>query len=135
MSILAVDQALTSDFIAQAFGLPIAHENSDYKPTAGTPFVRITNFPADVRAVGLADTDVITGAFQFVLYYAEGKGAIAAKTMAQTIFDAYPVGRELTYSAQTIRVTGQERPSAFPEDGWYKVRGLIYYEGRVSRAS
>jgi len=133
MSILKLDQALVTDFVAQDFGLPVAHENADYKPTAGDEFVQLTNFPNEVRPVGLSDTDEMDGVLQFVLYYPTGKGAYDAKEKAQTIFDAYPAGRELTYSGATLYIRGHERPSAFPEDGWYKVRGLIYYDARLAR--
>lgn len=133
MSLLKIDQGLVSDFVAQSFGLPIAHENADYKPTAGTAFVSLINFPNDVRPVGLADTDEMDGVLQFILYYPVGKGAIEAKTKAQAIFDAYPAGREITYSGVTLYIQGHERASAIPEDGWYKVRGLIYYTARIVR--
>ena len=133
MSLLKLDQALVSDFTAQAFGLPVAHENADYKPTPGAEFAQIKNFPNDVRPVGLADTDETDGVLQFILYYPVGKGAYDAKAKAQTIFDAYPIGRELTYSGVALHIRGHERASAFPEDGWYKVRGLIYYDARLAR--
>lgn len=133
MSVLKLDQALVTGFIAGAFGLPIAHENADYKPTGGTPFVALQNFPNEVGAVGLDDTDEMTGVFQFILYYPVGKGAYDAKAKAQAVFDYFYVGRALTYSGETLYITGTERASAFPEDGWYKVRGLIYYEARLTR--
>lgn len=133
MSLLTIDQALVSDFISQSFGLPIAHENADYKPVPGTAFVTLRNFINDVRPIGLADTDETSGALQFILHYPVGEGAITAKTTAQTIFNAYPAGRELTYSGIIVYIAGHERPSAIPEDGWYKVAGLIYYEARIPR--
>lgn len=126
---LKIDQALTGDFIAQAFGLPIAHENAGYTPTSGTPWVALRMFqgeqlPGDIAA-GTTETN---GFLQFVLHYPQGDGAIAAKTQAQTISDAYPLGRRVTYSGVTVRVTRFQLFESLPEDGWFKVVGRIFYE-------
>lgn len=126
---LKIDQALTGDFIAQAFGLPIAHENVKYEPTPGTPWVGIRVFQGESLAGDMAvNTTEDKGFLQFVLHYPEGEGAIASKTTAQTILDAYAIGRRVTYSGVTIRVTRNQMFEALPEDGWFKVIGRIFYE-------
>lgn len=130
---LRIDQAFVSDFITQAFGLPIAHENVDYTPTAGTPYVEVRTFQNAVLPADLATLNDTTGLFQFILRYPEGAGAIPAKAQADTIFAAYPVGRRLTYDGQSLTITGYERPEAVPEDGWFKVLGRIYYRADIAR--
>lgn len=130
---IEIEQAFVSDFVSQAFGLPIAHENVKYTQTPGTEYAEIKTFPAEVVAGDLGSTDETTGFFQFVLRYEEGKGAMPAKLKAQTIFDAYPVGRVLTYGGQRLTLTSHQRPTAAPEDGWFKVVGRIYYRATVAR--
>lgn len=130
---LAIEQAFISDFIAQAFGLPIAHENADYEPTPGTPYVELRMFPNDARAADLATTNRTTGLMQFTLFYPEGEGAIPAKLKRQDVFDAYPVGRVLTYSGQRVTITGQSPFNAYPQDGWFKVIGRLSYAADITR--
>lgn len=128
---LQIEQAFASDFIAQAFGLPIAHENANYEPTQGTPWVGLRVFQNALSAGDLsADAEVTetSGLFQFSLHYPQGKGAITAKTQAQTIFAAYPVGRRISYGGETVKVTGYQLFDATPRDGWFVVVGRITYE-------
>lgn len=124
---LEIEQGLVSDFIAQAFGLPIAHENADYTPTPGTAWVALRVFQNPIDPTGLADLSETTGLFQFTLHYPAGEGAIPAKAMAATIFDAYPLRRRITYSGQTIQVVRYELFDASPQGGWFQVVGRIYY--------
>lgn len=130
---LKIDQAFTGDFIAQGFGLPIAHENDGYEPTPGTPYVALRIFANAVLPYTIGTHDDTTGLFQFSLNYPEGNGAIPAKTKAETIFAAYPVGRKLAYGGQLIHVTGHQRFDASPADGWFRVVGRINYRAFLTR--
>ena len=130
---IKIDQAFTSDFMAQSFGLPIAHENAEYDPSPGVAFVEIKCFPNEESALDLDSTNQTTGFFQFILRYPEGSGAITAKAMRQTIFDAYPIGRVLTYSGQTVDIAERYPFDAVPEDGWFRVSGRINYTARIER--
>lgn len=122
-------QAFLSDFIAQGFGLPIAHENEDYKPTPGTPWVRVRMFPAQtVSGAGNGGALEQAGFFQFTLNYPVGKGAVDAKLQAQTIFTAYPISRRVSYGGVSVRVTAYQQFDAAPESGWFRVVGRIFYE-------
>lgn len=126
---LEAQQAFVSDFIAQAFGLPIAHENADYTPTAGTAWVRLRTFPGRVVPGSLGATANETAGFwQFTLHYAEGDGAITAKAKAQAIFDAYPLSRRVSYGGESFRVTALQQFDASPQGGWFQVVGRIFYE-------
>jgi len=128
-----IDQAFISDFQGQSFGLPIAYENAGYEPTPGTEYVALWVFQNTISPADLDDTDEVTGVFQFTLRYPEGKGAIPAKAMADTIFAAYPAGRRITYSGQAVTITGKERVEAMPEDGWFKVVGRLYFTAGTAR--
>lgn len=124
-------QAFVDDFIDQAFGLPIVHENDDYTPTKGTPWVRLRVFENETLPVGLASVNDTTGFYQFTLHYPTGEGAIAARSQAQTILDAYPLRRLFSYSGQQVEVTGTSIFDASPIDGWYQVVGRINYRAFV----
>ncbi|WP_299945356.1 phage tail terminator-like protein [uncultured Ruegeria sp.] len=130
---LEIEQAFISDFITQDFGLPIAHENVGYDPEPGTPYVKLEIFPNAERPADLNSTNNTTGLMQFTLYYAEGNGAIPAKVKRQEIFDAFPIGRVLTYSGRRVTITGRNPFRAYPDDGWYKVIGRVSYEADVPR--
>lgn len=118
MSIL-IDQALVQSFIDGDFGLPVAHENDGYNPTAGTAFAALSIVKNDERALTLNDLDDVTGFLQINLRYPSGAGAIPAKTMEQSIFDLYPIGRTITRTNQDLEITGRTRVSARVDDGWY----------------
>jgi len=128
-----IDQALVDHFIDQSFGLPIAHENANYTPSPGTEYAEVRTLPNDVLPADLATNNDTTGVFQFILRYPEGVGAIPAKTQADTIFAAYPIGGRIAYSGQSLTVTGHSRPDAVPEGGFYKVVGRIFYTADIPR--
>ena len=130
---LELEQAFTLDFELQQFGLPIAYENVNFSQTPGQAYAEIKVFPAEVIGGDLSSTNETTGFFQFVLRFPDGVGAIPAKRQAQTIFDAYPVGRVLTYGGQRLTITSHQRPTAAPEDGWFKVVGRAYYRASLAR--
>lgn len=130
---LEIEQAFISDFITQAFGLPIAYENVDYTPTQGTAYVEIRMFPNEERAADLNSTNETTGLMQFTLRYPEGEGAMPAKQKRQAILDAYPIGRVLTYSGQRVTITGTDPFNAYPDDGWFKVIGRVFYRASTNR--
>lgn len=126
---LEAQQAYIGDFISQSFGLPIAHENANYEPTPGTAWVRLRCFPGQVVPGALnADAQETAGFWQFTLHYPTGEGAIGAKSQAQTIFDAYPLGRRVSYGGETFRVTALQQFDASPQGGWFQVVGRIFYE-------
>lgn len=115
-----LDQALVQSFIDGAFGLPIAHENDDYKPKAGTAYAELSVVKNSENGFTLNDLNDITGFMQIGLNYPTGAGAIPAKTMETTIADTYPIGTVLTYGAQSLEITGIQRPTPAPRDGWYR---------------
>jgi len=115
-----IHQALVQSFIDGAFGLPTAHENDDYKPVAGTAYAELEVVENSENAFTLNDLNDETGYLQIGLNYPTGAGAIPAKTMETTIADAYPIGTVLTYGSQSLEITGIQRPSPAPRDGWYR---------------
>ncbi len=115
-----LDQALVQSFIDGAFGLPIAHENDDYSPVAGTAYAELEVVNNLEKGFTLNDLNDITGYLQIGLNYPTGAGAIPAKTKKTEITDAYPIGRVLTYSLQSLEISGIQQPTPAPRDGWYR---------------
>ena len=130
---MKLDQALVQSVIDGSFGLPLAYENEDYTPTAGTAYAALTVSENEKRGFTLNDTDSITGYLQINLKYPLGATAITAKSKAADIFAAYPIGKVLTYSGQSLEITGTHRVSAAPVDGWYEIALRINFEAYLAR--
>ena len=114
---IKIDQALVQTFIDGNFGLPIAHENVNYTPTAGTAYAELRVLQNDVTPFTLKDTDETDGVFRIRLFYPQDSGAVTAKTKADSIFDTYKVGAELTYSGVTVRIVSRQRQPGLAEAG------------------
>lgn len=130
---LKVDQALIQAFIDGAFGLPIAHENTSYQPTAGTAFAEIVVFDSGTEALSVADSDERIGLFQAILRYPVDAGAVAAKTAAEAIFDHFSIGSRHTYGGQSVEITGHDRGPGRAVDGWYQIVCRMRYRALLDR--
>ena len=130
---IKIDQALVKSFDDGGFGLTTAYENDGFTPTKGTAFAALRVFMNEIKGFTLSDLDSVTGVFQIALNYPAGNGAIAAKTMENTIFAAYPVGKTLTYSGQSLEITGKHRWQARPENGWFRLLLRLNFVAYVPR--
>lgn len=133
MADLRIDQALVKLFVDSAFGLPIAHENDNYEPTAGTSYAEIFVLQNDTTPFSLSDSNETDGVFRVILRYKLDKGAIAAKTMADTIFQAFGIGLRVVYDSATLTIINHSRQQGIPEDGWYKLVLSIGYKAVIRR--
>lgn len=130
---IELDQALMQHFIDANFGLPIAHENSDYDPVAGTAYVQLETFVNPMTALSLNNTDQTDGYLQAILRYPEGELSIDAKTKADEILNVFKLGLRLSYGGQKLTVNRKERIKGAQEDGWYKVVVRIYFTAVLPR--
>lgn len=135
---LKVDQALIKSFIDADFGIAIAHENVDYEPAHGTPYVEITVFDSGSEPFTINGWDENIGLFQAILRYpttANGKpaGAIPAKTMAESILSHFAIQSQHTYEDQLVRILSHSRGPGAPEDGWYKIVLRMRYQAFTAR--
>ena len=64
-----IDQAFINTYIDADLGLDIAHENTSFKPTAGTEYVELINIPNDTTPLSLNDSDQSDGLFRIILYW------------------------------------------------------------------
>jgi hypothetical protein len=131
--VLQIDQALVSAFIAANFGLPIAHENIAYTPTAQTAYAELLVLQNDKTPATLNDSDDTDGVFRVILRYPANTGAIAAKTKADQIFTVFAIGKRLTYAGTTLTIVRNSRQPGLAEDGWYKLVLDMPYRANIKR--
>jgi len=122
-----IDQAFTSEFIAGAFGLPIAHENMDYTPAQGTAYAEIKMIPNDVSKLTLNNSNETDGIFRIYLRYPSGTGAVTAKTMADTMLAYFPLGRRITYGTQDVTIMKASRKEGIQNNNWYELIITLSY--------
>ncbi len=134
MASLAIDQAFLSTFINANLGLAIAHENLPYTPVTGTPYAELIMLQNDITPWGLSQRNQSDGLFRVILRYPVNTGAIVAKTMADSIFAAFPIGARISY-ANVVRatITSQARAPGYAEEGWYKLILSLGYQALLSR--
>lgn len=130
---LKINQAFVDSFTKANFGLPIAHENIDYKPTAGTPYAEILVIENDVTPLDLSYTDETDGVFRVILRYPSGGGAVAARTMSDRITAFYNIGKVIEYDAQRVIIRKFGGAPGESRDGWYVFIVNIYYKAYARR--
>lgn len=130
---IEVDQALIQTFIDNSFGLPIAHENQQYTPTAGTAYVELRVLQNDITPFTLKDSDETDGVFRIRLFYPADTGAVTAKQKADAIFSVYKIGATLTYNNVNLTVMSNQRQPGLAEDGWYQLVLTINYRAYLAR--
>jgi len=130
---IKIDQAFISHFIAQDFGLPIAHENIDYTPSAGTAYAQLINAQNEDAPMSLADSNEGTGVFRVILRYPTNVGAVAAKQKADQIMAQFKIAQRIAYDGQSATILRHGREPGVAEDGWYKLVITFRYWAYVAR--
>ena len=130
---IKIDQALTNAFISGSFGLPIAHENDNYVPTAGIAYAEIYLIPNDITPITLADSIENDGFLRVFLHYKSDELSITAKTKADEIFTYFKIGSVFTYETQKVTITGLSRGRGVNEKGWYSLPLSILYRAFLQR--
>ena len=130
---IKIDQALTNAFINGSFGLPIAHENDNYVPTAGTAYAEIYLLPNDSTPITLAGSNQTDGVFRVFLHYKSDELSITAKTKADQIFNYFKIGSIFSYSSQKVTIMGLSRGRGVNEGGWYSIPLSIMYRAFSQR--
>jgi len=113
--------------------LPIAHENKNYIPTAGTPYAEIMVIGNDVTPADLAHTNETDGVFRVILRYPADSGAIAAKSMSDKITTFYNIGKVIEYDTQSVTIRKFSDAPGESRDGWYVYIVNVYYKAYARR--
>lgn len=130
---VSIDKIFIDEFINANFGLPIAHENIDYAPTAGTPFVQLRVLQNAITPLSYSDSNDTDGVFRVILNYPSGTGAITAKTKADEILSVFKIGARLQYESQTLTITNVYSQPGENSNGWYKIVLTIGYYAVLNR--
>ena len=128
-----IDQAFIDTYIDADIGLPIAHENITYKPTAGTKYVELLNIPNDVSPLSLNDSNETDGLFRIILYWPTNVGSVQAKLKADEIMAVFTIGSKVCYSNQCATITRVSRQKGTADDSWYKTVITIRYYAVIGR--
>jgi len=126
-------QAFVQSFIEGDFGFEIAYENTDFTPTAGTPYAELRMFGNDITPFSLSDSDQTDGVFKVTLNFVRGDGDINPKILAQQVIDCFYIGREISYEGVTATVTKKRITDTSTGDGWYKLTVTIFYKAFLIR--
>lgn len=135
MSVVKIDQAFVSSFIANGFGLEIAHENLPYEPSTGTPYAELLTLQNDITGYDLNSRDLTDGVFRVIVRYPAGTGAIVPKQKADEILTAYPIGSLVSYQSQAATILSQQRQPGVAEAGWYSIVITLGYRAKLSRGT
>lgn len=106
--------------LSQISGLPtIAYENTDFKPTVGTPFVMVRLMPTGRRAAvtGPSPQQRYDGILAVDCYNPEGVGPAAADAIAAKVLDAF----DAATSVDNITIEYAERDRGVIDGSWYVV--------------
>ena len=127
-----IDQAFIDAFIDGDFGLSIAHENTDFQPTAGTEYVELINIPNNVTALTLNGDSETDGIFRVIMRYPSNTGSVNAKLKADEILSVFSIGADVCYSGQCAIIRTTSRAVGTSEDGWYKIILTISYYAEIN---
>jgi hypothetical protein len=131
MASIKIDQAFIFEFIAGAFGLPIAFENDGYEPVQGTPYAQIKVKQNDTTKQTLNHSDVTDGIFRIYLRYPAGSGAVAAKTKAEEIIAYFAPGNRIGYGGQSVLIESTARKEGIQNNNWYEIIITLSYWASV----
>jgi len=112
--------------------IPVAWENIDYQPIAGTLFLRSTILPADTLPIGLGNTssEDHLGLYQIDVISPIDKGKGQAFTKADLLATHFARG-ELTYNGVIIRIKSVSRGSGSRDNAWFVVPVFINYQSII----
>jgi len=121
MSYAIISQELEQRLDALGPALPTVWENTEYKPSNGTAYQRVSILPATTEnpSVGTGYQKEV-GIFQVLLYYPENVGRKDVIAKAEAIKAQFPRGWSVT--ASNVRVLIDNSPyisTAFNSEGWY----------------
>ena len=135
MTMIKMDGALIQAYIDLGLGLSTAYENDHFKPPANADWAQISIVPAGSAAftLGVNGEDLHTGFMQIDFNVKPGSGRAQLMTYAQAIRDEYVIGKGYTLDDQSVRVTGADRSSIRPVDGWTRISMTIYFEATTIR--
>jgi len=144
---IKVDQALLSTALNGGLEIDIVHENGVYSvwdggythstgvytPDANREHMEVRNFPADVTAQSLKDSDEHTGLFQAIIKYPLDIGATTIKNKAEDFLALFVIGQAVTYGGESVYPVSKNRDGGRVEGGFYQIVCRVNYRAFISR--
>lgn len=105
----------------------VAWENRTYSPMIGTPWMRPTLIPGDVRpsSIGAAGRDEADILYQIDVFTEYGVGKAEGIDLADKVATHFKRGTVLTYGGTTITVKAASRQAARQDNGWWAQSVLV----------
>lgn len=99
-------------------------------PSAGVPWVRMTNLPASTypAGIGVDSFTVHPGAYQVSLFFPTNKGMKAALALAASLCTAFKRGTYLTFNGTKILIHGSSRGPFVPDPSWLHLPVTIRWQ-------
>ena len=124
MSLIAIETALEDHLKTFAGLLPVAYENTTFKPPADKKYIAVHhlhNVPRDLSIE--RDLTEYPGIFQMTLNFPGGQGKAAAKIMAQQLADHFEPGTYLEAGNHLVQINDTPYiASGYPDDdGSYRI--------------
>lgn len=133
MSIAAIRAALEQGLAAISPSLETAYENTQYAPTAGTPYQRVAllrNEP-DNRVHGAAMFFEV-GILHVLLCYPPGTGPAAAEARAEAVRAAFKRGVRFEQSGVIVLITDTPKVSGgYQDEGRYCIPIHIKWQAQI----
>lgn len=134
MSIVSVRAALQTKLNAIPGGIPVAWENVDYTPIAGTPYQAAYVIPAEPENPTMGDDYYREqGIFQISLFYPIQNGTLTCETRAELIRTTFKRGESMTSGSVTVRINKTPEISQGRVDGdrWMIPIKIRYFAGII----
>ncbi len=112
---------LVQSFKDKNFGLPIAEENSVFRPTSRTAHAELTVFDTGITPLTASDTDEQIVILQAILRYPADTGDTEAKAKANEILDSYSFNEKISGTGIDAHVNAKKQQKGEPETGWFKL--------------
>ena len=107
-------------------GVPIAWDNVEYAPTAGTTFVRFSVYPGDAYQVSLGErpTHRVVGIIDIGIFVPQGQGTENARDLADIAAEIF---RNWQDTATKIRCRSPYLTRIGEEEGWFQMIVTVPY--------
>lgn len=135
MSTYKIHQALVQSLIDLNLGLPIAHENVDFKTSDTGDFLQCFLLPAGRESLMKDDlgVDEERGIFQISYYRKAGESVGPALSIVDSVLDCYKHNHTISHQGQDVVIINSQRNAGRNEQGWWRIDISINYKSDIQR--
>jgi len=133
MSYLDIHKALTQSIIDLNTGLPLAHENTDFKSSSVDSFIGISTLMGDQDPITKSGLDIVQGIYQLTVYVKSGISTQSMLNAVDAIMGYYVQNKKLISNTQTVLINSTSSTGGRNEDGWYRNDISINFQSDILR--